>query len=202
MRVIGFAMSEAYRGKQVPPRRVPQGVAVKRVHDVDAATLTMELPAERAEASFEAFFEESCQRIVGIVAVATGDVAAAEDAVQDAYARALTRWGRVSRLDRPDLWVARVATRVAIDAWRRRRRETPLETEMRAAVHDDIDRLWVRWSLEGLSPMQRVSVILRHVEGRPVAEVAEVVSTSPETVKTHLKRATRKLRALLGEPSQ
>jgi RNA polymerase sigma-70 factor (ECF subfamily) len=177
-------------------------VAVKRVHDVEGAILTMELPAERSETSFELFFEESCQRIVGIVAVATGDVAAAEDAVQDAYARALTRWGRVSRLDRPDLWVARVATRLAIDAWRRRRRETPLVAEMRASVHDDIDRLWVRWGLEGLSPMQRVTVILRHVEGRPVGDVAAAVSVSPETVKTHLKRATRKLRELLREPSR
>jgi RNA polymerase sigma-70 factor, ECF subfamily len=174
-------------------------VRVKRVHDVDAATLTMDIPAQQAEASFESFFAESCQRIVGIVAVATGDVAAAEDAVQDAYARALTHWGRVSRLDRPDLWVARVATRLAIDAWRRRRRETPLEAEMRATVHDDIDRLWVRWGLEGLSPMQRMTVILRHVEGRPVGEVATAASISPETVKTHLKRATRRLRQLLGE---
>lgn len=185
------------------PRHVPREVAVKRVHDVDAATLTMDIPAQQAEASseasFEAFFEESCQRIVGIVAVATGDVAAAEDAVQDAYARALTRWGRVSRLDRPDLWVARVATRLAIDAWRRHRRETPLEAEMRAAVLDDIDRLWVRWGLEGLSPMQRMAVVLRHVEGRPVGEVAAAASISPETVKTHLKRATRRLRELLGE---
>ncbi len=161
----------------------------------------MELPADRSEASFEAFFEETCQRIVGIVAVATGDVAAAEDAVQEGYARALTRWGRVSRLDRPDLWVVRVATRIAIDAWRRRRRETPLEVDMRAAVHDDIDRLWVRWGLEGLSPMQRMTVVLRHVEGRPVAEVAAAVSTSPETVKTHLKRATRRLRRILREPT-
>ncbi|HEX3605166.1 MAG TPA: sigma-70 family RNA polymerase sigma factor [Candidatus Dormibacteraeota bacterium] len=166
---------------------------------MDAATLTMEIPAQAATASFEAFFEESCQRIVGIVAVATGDVAAAEDAVQDAYARALTHWGRVSNYDRPDLWVARVATRLAIDAWRKRRRETALESGMRASVDDDIDRLWVRWGLEGLSPMQRMTVILRHVEGRPVVEVAAAVSTSPETVKTHLKRATRRLRQLLGD---
>jgi len=168
---------------------------------VDAATLTMERPAEREEASFEAFFEQTCQRVVGIVAVATGDVGAAEDAVQDAYARALTRWARVSGLDRPDLWVARVATRLAIDAWRRRRRETALEMDMRAAVHDDIDRLWVRWGLEGLSPMQRVTVILRHVDGLPVHDVAAAVSTSPETVKTHLQRARRRLRELLREPA-
>jgi RNA polymerase sigma factor (sigma-70 family) len=73
---------------------------------------------------------------------------------------------------------------------------------MRASVHDDIDRLWVRWGLEGLSPMQRVTVILRHVEGRPVNDVAAAVSISPETVKTHLKRATRRLRELLREPSR
>jgi len=47
-----------------------------------------------------------------------------------------------------------------------------------------------------------VTVVLRHVEGLPVGEVAAAVSTSPETVKTHLKRATRRLRALLGEPSR
>src|SRR5260370_38786357 len=89
------------------------------------------------EAAFEAVFADSYHRVVGLVAAVTGDEGRAEDAAQEAFARAYQRWGRVGRLDRPDLWVARVASRIAIDQGRRRRRETRLDRAEPAHVPAD-----------------------------------------------------------------
>lgn len=185
-----------------PSRRVPQTSSPSRVHHVEmSAPLRIAWPGRAASlaAAFETFFEQSYQRVVGLVALVTGDPALAEDAVQDAYARAYSRWGRVGRLDRPDLWVFRVASRIAIDRWRKERHEAALHADLEAATGNDIERLWIQWGLTGLSPMQRTTFILRHIQGLSVKQVAEAVDASPETVKTHLERARRRLRALLRQ---
>ena len=149
--------------------------------------------------SFTEFFSASCQRVVGLVALVTGEIGSAEDATQEAFSRAYAAWPQVRRMDRPDAWVVRVASRVAIDGWRRRRRELPLDSTREAAVQDHIARLWVRWGLSGLSPRQRAAVILRHVDGLSVQEVADATGVSRETAKTHLQRGLRRLRARLRE---
>jgi RNA polymerase sigma-70 factor, ECF subfamily len=161
----------------------------------------MPIPRGRStdEASFERFFTESCHLVVGLVAVTTGDIPGAEDAVQEAYVRAHRRWERVATMDRPDLWVAHVATRVAISSWRRRRRETTLDAAVAAEVSDSVTRLWARWGLEALSPNQRLAVVLHHIHGLPVDEVAAESGSSKETVRTHLKRGRQRLRQLLSE---
>jgi RNA polymerase sigma-70 factor (ECF subfamily) len=150
------------------------------------------------EAAFDRFFTDTCQFVVGLVAVTTGDAAAAEDAVQEAYLRAHQRWGSLAAMDRPDLWVAKVATRLAVSSWRRRRRETELTVEVPAEVTDSFNRIWLKWGLEALSPKQRLVVILHHIHGLPIGEVAAAAGSSTETVRTHLKRARVRLRARLS----
>jgi RNA polymerase sigma-70 factor (ECF subfamily) len=152
-----------------------------------------------AEAVFEAVFTDAYHRVVGLVAAVTGDEGLAEDAAQEAFARAYQRWSRVGRLDRPDLWVARVASRIAIDQWRRRRRETALDGADRVTIPDDVQRLWVQWQLERLSPMQRASILLHCWEGRPVAEVATLLGRSQATVRTHLLMGRRRFRGFVHE---
>ncbi len=152
-----------------------------------------------AEAVFEAVFTDAYHRVVGLVAAVTGDEGLAEDAAQEAFARAYQRWSRVGRLDRPDLWVARVASRIAIDQWRKRRRETALDGADRVTIPDEVQRLWVQWQLERLSPMQRASILLHCWEGRPVAEVASLLGRSQATVRTHLLMGRRRFRGFVHE---
>ena len=71
---------------------------------------------EESVLDFHDFFETFARHVAAIVAVSTGDAALAEDATQEAMARAYVRWNRVSRLERPDLWVIRVAANIAIGA--------------------------------------------------------------------------------------
>jgi len=147
-------------------------------------------------------FTDASPRVVGLVAAVTGDEGLAEDAAQEAFARAYQRWSRVGRLDRPDLWVARVASRIAFDHWRKRRRETALDATDRGHLPDDVQRLWVRWQLERLSPMQRATVLLHCWEGRPVAEVATLLGRSQATVRTHLLVGRRRFRGFVHEEEE
>jgi RNA polymerase sigma factor (sigma-70 family) len=97
--------------------------------------------------------------------------------------------------------VARVATRIAIDHWRRSRGPQEALDAGTAATHvpDLVTSFWVRWSLASLSPKQRAAFLLRHLEGRSVEEVASALGSSRETVKSHLKAAVRRLRSILVE---
>ena len=56
---------------------------------------------------FEAFYAGSYQRLLGQLFAVTGDLAEAENALQEAYARAFVRWPRVGGYDRPEAWVRR-----------------------------------------------------------------------------------------------
>jgi DNA (cytosine-5)-methyltransferase 1 len=49
----------------------------------------------------------------------TGDMAAAQDVVQEAFCRALSRWKRIADLDDPAGWIRRVARNLATSRWRR-----------------------------------------------------------------------------------
>jgi len=151
------------------------------------------------EAAFDRFFVDTCQFVVGLVTVTTGDAPAAEDAVQEAYLRASQRWGSLAHMDRPDLWVAKVATRLAVSHWRRQRREMPLSLEVPVEMTDALNRIWLRWGLETLSPKQRLVMVLHHIHGLPIEEVAVAAGASPETIRTHLKRARLRLRARLSD---
>src|SRR3954468_20836468 len=65
----------------------------------------------------------------------TGNAADAEDVVQEALARALPRWERISRVDNLDAYVRRMVVNAHTSWWRRfRRREAPVEQVRDAAT--------------------------------------------------------------------
>ncbi len=158
----------------------------------------MSRPVAVEARSFEDFFETSARQVAAIVALTTGDAALAEDATQEAMTRAYARWNHVSQLERPDLWVTRVAANLAIDAWRKRRREVGL-TAAAATDHDEVRALWVRWAMERMTPEDRLLLILRHRDGLSVEEIGALVAKSPNTVAKYLKRARRRFRAVAAE---
>jgi RNA polymerase sigma-70 factor (ECF subfamily) len=62
---------------------------------------------------------ESYGRLLALLAARTRDVAAAEDALSDAFAAALTAWPRTGAPDNPEAWLFAAARRKLIDAARR-----------------------------------------------------------------------------------
>ena len=76
-----------------------------------------------ASGSFEEFYAVTAGRLLGHVFVVTGDLHAAEEIVQEAFARASVRWSRLRDYDVPEAWVRRVAMNLAADRARSLRRQ-------------------------------------------------------------------------------
>jgi RNA polymerase sigma factor (sigma-70 family) len=162
-----------------------------------------EVTAQGGADDFEVFFATYGRQVAAIVALTTRDLPLAEDATQEAMSRAFQRWQHVGSLSRPDLWVIGVATRLAIDGWRRRRREVGLGAlgSSREAP-DSLQPLLLKWGLDELSPQERLLVILRHRDGLSNEEIARLLGKSPNTIAIYLKRARRRLRMLLSGADQ
>ena len=68
----------------------------------------------------EAVARRSYGKLVAFLAARTRDVAAAEDALSEAFAAAMAEWPRTGPPDNPEAWLMTVARRKLIDASRRR----------------------------------------------------------------------------------
>jgi len=144
-------------------------------------------------------------RLVAGVALITGSRAAAEDAVQEALARAWERSERGEQIESLPAWVTRVAMNLSKSKLRRMRVEarhreavgpSPVG-ESEAASSDS--RIDIGRALVGLPRRQREVTVLRYYLGMNVAEIAGALELNEGTVKTSLFRARRALAAALGE---
>jgi RNA polymerase sigma-70 factor (ECF subfamily) len=157
---------------------------------------------EGPAASFDDFYRATSRRVLHHVYALTGDLAEAQDCVQEAYARAWQRWTRVGRHDDPEAWVRTVARRIAVSRWRRTRTAMGYllhhgRPETAAAPSED-HALLVR-ALRDLSQPQRDAVVLHHLVGLSVEEVAHRTAAPVGTVKARLHRGRAALAAVIGD---
>src|SRR4051794_23341899 len=73
------------------------------------------------QSDFEDLWGAHFGSVVRTALLIVGNLEEAKDVAQEAFARAFQHWRRVSQLDRPEAWVHRVATNLAISTARRRR---------------------------------------------------------------------------------
>ncbi len=149
---------------------------------------------------FEAFFEEQHGPVVRALTLALRDRAAAEDAAQDAFAKAYRQWRRVAMMDRPVAWVYVVALN---GARRTRRRDLAAPApDLIGAAPDPAGPVAVRVSvkdaLDLLAPRQRLAIVLRYLADLQVAEVAAAMGCSVGTAKATLHTALARMRVELG----
>jgi RNA polymerase sigma-70 factor (sigma-E family) len=124
----------------------------------------------------------------------------AEDIAQEACARACMRWNRLTRRGAPEPWVVRVATNLAIDHYRRTRRDLARNGEAPTNVEPfDARRVDLHRALDQLTRRQRDVVVLRYVVDLSEADTAEALGCAPGTVKSHATRGLAALRAALRE---
>jgi RNA polymerase sigma-70 factor (sigma-E family) len=138
------------------------------------------------------------------VHLCAGDVAAAEDLVQNTLVRAYVSWNKLRDAGLRDAYVRTIMVRLAA---RPGRRPTPVEQvpEPRPAPGIPEERYAARDAiapyLAALSPRQRAVVVLRYYEDLNEAEIADALGCSPGAVKQHASRALANLRARLEEGS-
>jgi RNA polymerase sigma-70 factor (ECF subfamily) len=149
--------------------------------------------------NFTDLYAGSFARLVGQVTVVTADREAAEDAVQEAFGRLWKRWQSHSAYENPEAWVRRVAINLAISRWRRMRRLQPLGDGPRAEREDDpLTRHDVQRALKAIPVKHRQALLLHHVVGLSVAEVAREMGAPEGTVKSWLFRGREALQNSLG----
>ena len=152
-----------------------------------------------APAPLERALLDAGPQVLGHVARLLGDLAAAEDVLQEARARALAAW--VQGLpDSPGAWLMTTARRLALDALRERSRRARLapqaaepaaEPALPEPVSDDLLRLVFTACHPVLSPEARVALALKVLCGLTVPEIARAHLEREATVAQRIVRARR-----------
>ena len=83
-----------------------------------------------AQTTAEAVARRSYGKLIAFLATRTRDVAAAEDALSDAFTSALAEWPRTGAPDNPEAWLMTVARRKLIDASRRKKTGADAEPQL------------------------------------------------------------------------
>lgn len=151
---------------------------------------------------FDAFYAGSHRRCIHAVYAMTGSLPEAQDCVQEAYARAWQRWRVVGGYEDPEAWVRMVATRLAVSRWRRARRG--LVAYARHGVPEPApgpaeDNVALVAALRQIPEAQRRAIVLHHLCGLSVNQVAHETHSPAGTVKARLSRGRAALAALLGD---
>jgi len=138
------------------------------------------------------FLRDDYPRLVNAVALLTGDLPAAEDAVQEALVRAWIRSDRGDVIESLPAWVAVVAMNFTRSGWRRVTAERRARALLASVVADDsrgVDRVDIQRALAGLPRRQRQIAVLRYFLQMDTREVADALGVSEGTVKNSLSKA-------------
>lgn len=157
-------------------------------------------PAARA-AEYAA--RASYGKLVAILAKRCGDIAAAEDALADAFAKALDHWPTSGVPNNPDAWLLTTARNRLTDMQRRKARfpetdelpEIPAGTASRSSeIPDDRLPLLFVCAHPAISRQMHTPLMLQTVLGVEARDIARAFLVPPKAMAQRLVRAKRKIR--------
>ncbi len=160
--------------------------------DIAPAEVEQDAPAPspaQLRVDFGAHFEANYQRLVAQLYAITLNPGEAHDVVQDAYSRAWRQWATVGRSSDPTAWVRRVAVRSTIRSWRRALARIGIGRPGPVGDGGDARTGAMLTALRRLPAAERRCVVLSHMAGADVAEIAAVEQVSMGTVQARLARA-------------
>jgi RNA polymerase sigma factor (sigma-70 family) len=139
---------------------------------------------------FETFYAEHRDEVLGLLRRRLGAVES-EDAFQETFLRALRAYDRLDHGEHLRAWVLTIASRVAIDARRRRPtaelQEQPVDDERPAFA--DLGEL-----TDGLPPKERAAVVLRYGYDLSYDQIAAALNSSPVAARQAASSGVRRLR--------
>lgn len=155
---------------------------------------------DEAARGFDAFVRARRPSLWRAAWLLTGDRHKADDLVQAALGRTYGRYEALADDHTFEAYVRTTIYRTYVSWWRRRwNAELPTETlpEQATAGQADAEAIDVARALSALPKMQRAVMVLRFLEDRTVAEVAELLGIAEGTVKAHTFQGRAALRASL-----
>jgi len=152
-----------------------------------------------------ALYDHCAEDLHGLALWRLGCAADAADVVQEVFVRLATRGGRLSRVRDPRAYLLTMAHRAAVDRFRRRAREAPLDDllvpALEASPELGTDARRASRRLAELPPAQREALYLRHFAGLSFAEIGRVTRVPTFTAASRCRLGLERLRHLLGVPS-
>ncbi|GAC1591932.1 MAG: hypothetical protein NVS3B21_10970 [Acidimicrobiales bacterium] len=155
------------------------------------------------EEEFDPWYEGEHSKVLGACAALSGDRDSAQEATDEAFARAFERWDTVSTMSSPGAWVHTVALNCLRRSLRRKAREDLLHRKRQNPPFEaPVPRPEVWAAVRTLPERQRLAVVLRYVADLSENDVGLVMGVSRGTVASTLSAARTSLALLLGEVSE
>jgi RNA polymerase sigma-70 factor (ECF subfamily) len=130
----------------------------------------------------------------------TGNSDDAKDLAQEALWRLYKSMERIDNSKSLRFWLHKVISNLAIDSWRKSKREVPLVEDLIVSINSK-DKLLLKLDecMKKLPLKQKTVLVLFYTEGYRVKEIAEILDCAEGTVKAHLFKGRENLKNCLGK---
>ena len=152
--------------------------------------------------SLGAAFEREAPVLLAAARAITADRSEAEDLVQTTFELAIRRVHQLRDPNALRAWLLTIQTREAFRTIRRLRRTLHVSggvPEGSVAPLAMADHIAIRDALRALPPRMRAAIVLHHMVGMTVPQVAHAVGRSENTIKSQLKDGLARLREALDD---
>src|SRR6266550_4441553 len=146
---------------------------------------------------FERFYEEHRNAVFGFLARRLGR-AAAEDAFQETFLRALRAYDRLEHGRHLRAWIFTIAARVAIDSSRTKPVDKVSLGEEPQSVDSQPAYLELEHLADELPPAERAAVVLRYGYDLPYSEIGAALGSSADAARQAASSGIRRLRRKEG----
>lgn len=124
------------------------------------------------------------------------------DIVQDSVYKAIRNAGQVKNERYIQTWICKIVINTSMDFLRKNKREIPVEEfyeNNEQGQEDSYQDMDTMKALDSLSDKERTIVILRFFEDKKLEEIAIIMNTNVNTIKSILYRSLKKLRMEMME---
>jgi RNA polymerase sigma-70 factor (ECF subfamily) len=175
------------------------------MNDIEPARGETE-PLDLDAGGFRRFYDDALPRVYGyLLHRCGGSASVAEDLTQETFLAAVAELKKGRRIDAPVPWIYGIARHKLLDHYRaqerrERRRGGEAAEPATASLRETDDRALA--ALAAVPAAQRVALVLRHVDGLSVPEVATALGRSIEAVESLLARGRVGFRRAYAEGTQ
>jgi len=159
-----------------------------------------EIPVLARDQAFESLYRQYVKDVYHYALALLRNPADAEDLTQTTFLNAYRAYVKGVEVEKPQNWLIKIAHNVARTRYAqasRRVKEVPLEEHVDLIAVPEEDRPDVQGILDALGRLpfnQRSALVMRELEGRTYAEIADAIGVSVSAVETLIFRARRALR--------
>src|SRR6059058_3552381 len=165
------------------------------------ATFAPEVPVLARDEAFEKLYRRYVKDVYHYALALLRNPADAEDVTQTTFMNAYRAYRRGDRIEKPQNWLIKIAHNVARSRYARssrRVKEVPLEDHVDQLALLEEDRPNIDGLLRALWRLpfnQRAALVMRELEGRSYAEIADAIGVSASAVETLIFRARKSMRS-------